>query len=133
MSAATPGTPTTAPGDREDAAVSAAAVLRRQCVCQEDPDNGPCECAAPITREQIGRLRVYAAQHPERAVIRSELADEWMSALLDFLPPGTDGEDRVLAWMGAPYALPPAADLRSAADLGTLLDLLGASPAAAMS
>jgi hypothetical protein len=123
----------TVPGDQEDAAVSAAAALRRQCVCREDPGNGPCECAVPVTREQVGRLRAYAAQHPERAVIRSELAEKWMSALLDFLPPGADGEDRVLAWMADPYALPPAAGLRSSADLGTLLDLLEAPPAAAMS
>jgi hypothetical protein len=122
-----------APGDREDAAVSAVAALRPHCVCQEEPDNGPCECAVPFTREQVGRLRTYAAQHPERAIILSELAEEWMSALLDFLPPGKDGEDPVLAWMSAPYALPPDADLRSAADLGTLLDQLGAPPATAMS
>lgn len=123
----------TAPSGREDPAVGTAAALRRQCVCQEDPDNGACECAVPITREQVGRLRAYAAEHPERAIILSELAGEWMSALLDFLPPGADGEERLLAWMNDPYALPPAADLRSSPDLGTLLDLLGASPAAAMS
>lgn len=52
-----------------------------------------------------------------------------MSALLACLPPAED-EDRVLAWMRAPYALPLAASLRSSADLGTLLDMLGA-PAAA--
>jgi hypothetical protein len=121
------------PGDREDAAVSTVATLRRQCVCQEDPDNGPCECAVPFTREQVGRLRAYAAQHPERAIILSELTEEWMSALLDFLPPGKDGEDPVLAWMRDPCALPPAAGLQSAANLGTLLDLLGAPPGAAMS
>lgn len=53
-----------------------------------------------------------------------------MSALADFLPPGPDEEDRVLAWMSAPCALPPDADLRSSADLGELLDMLGAPPAA---
>jgi anti-sigma regulatory factor (Ser/Thr protein kinase) len=123
----------TAPGDREDAAVRAACPGRRQCICQEDPGNGPCECALPVTREQVGRLRAYASQHPERAFIMSELAGEWMSALVDFLPPGTDGEDPVLAWMSAPCTLPPAADLRASADLEALLDMLDAPPAAALS
>jgi hypothetical protein len=56
-----------------------------------------------------------------------------MSALPGCLPPGEDGEDRVLAWLRDPRALPPSAGLRSAADLGTLLDTLGAPPAAALS
>jgi hypothetical protein len=115
----------TAPESRE------AADLRRQCICQEAPGNRPCACPRPVTREQAGWLRAYSAGHPERAVIMSELTGEWMSALTAFLPPGEDSEDRVLAWMGDPYELPPAADLRSSADLGTLLDMLGASPAAA--
>lgn len=123
----------TVPGDREDAAVRAAGTARRQCICQEDPDNGPCACPAPVTREQIGRLRAYAGQHPERAFIMSELAGEWMCALVDCLPPGTDGEDRVLAWMSDPYTLPSAADLRSSADLEALLDMLDAPPAALLS
>jgi len=84
----------------------------------------------PVTREQVGRLHAYADQHPERAFIMSELEGAWMSALADFLPPGPDEEDRVLAWMSAPCALPPDADLRSSADLGELLDMLGAPPAA---
>jgi hypothetical protein len=67
------------------------------------------------------------------AVIMSELTGEWMSALLACLPPAEDDEERVLAWMRAPYALPLAADLRSSADLGTLLDMLGAPSTAVMS
>jgi hypothetical protein len=126
-------TSTTAPGDRESTAVSAAAAVRRQCICQEDPGNGPCACAAPVTREQVGRLRAYAAQHPERAFIVSEPVGAWMSALADFLPPGATDSERVLAWLSAPYALPPAAGLRSSASLGDLLDMLGALPPAEMS
>jgi hypothetical protein len=87
----------------------------------------------PVTREQAGRLRAYAGQHPEWAFIMSELEGAWMSALRDFLPPGGDDEDRVLAWMNDPRALSPAADLRSSADLDELLDMLGAAPAAAQS
>jgi hypothetical protein len=126
-------TSTTAPGDEEQAAISAASAARARCVCQEEDDAGPCACAVPVTREQAGRLRAYAGQHPERAFIMSELASAWMSALADFLPPGDGDEDRVLAWMSAPYALPPAAGLRSSADLGELLDMLGAPPAAVLS
>jgi hypothetical protein len=122
-------TRTTAPGDREAAEVSAAAV-RRQCICQEYRGNGPCACALPVTREHVAWLRSYTAQHPERVIIMSETEGAWMSALVDFLPPGADDEERVLAWMTAPRALPPAADLRSSASLGELLDMLGASPPA---
>ncbi len=128
-----PVTHPTTPQSREQAAVTAASATRARCICQEAPDNGPCTCPLPVTREQVGRLRAYAAQHPERAIIMSELAGQWMSALLDSLPPAPDGEDRVLAWMHDPYTLPPAADLQAAADLGELLDTLGAPPAAAMS
>ena len=53
-----------------------------------------------------------------------------MSALADFLPPGADDEERVLAWMTAPRALPPAADLRASASLEELLGILGALPPA---
>jgi hypothetical protein len=115
-------TSTTTPGDREQAALAA----RQQCICQEDPGNGPCDCALPVTREQAGRLHAYASQHPERVVIMSELQGGWISALVDFLPPAPPGEDRIVAWMRDPRALPPAAGLRSSADLGELLDLLGA-------
>jgi hypothetical protein len=120
----------TTPDNREDAAIIAA---RAQCICQEDPGNGPCQCPQPIPREQVGRLRAYAAKHPERAVIMSEITGEWMTALVDHLPPGTDAEDRVLAWLHDPCDLPEAADVRTSADLGELLDTLGAPPAAAMS
>lgn len=119
-------TSTTAPGDRDAAAISAANAARRQCVCQEDPANGPCACALPVTREEVGWLRAYAVQHPERVIILSETEGAWMSALLDFLPSGADDAERVLAWMSAPYALPPAAGLRSSTSLGELLDMLGA-------
>jgi hypothetical protein len=126
-------TSTTAPGDREAAAVSAAAALRQQCICQEDPANGPCACTQPVTREHVGWLRAYAAQHPERVIILSEAESTWMSALLDFLPPGASAPERVLAWMRAPCDLPPAAELRSSVSLGELLDMLGAPPPAVMS
>jgi hypothetical protein len=121
------------PGSPEDIAVQLSAAARQQCICQEEPDSGPCEHAAPFTREQLGRLRAYAEGHPERAFIMSEITGEWMSALTAFLPPGANVEDRVLAWMGAPYALPVAAGLRASASLGDLLDLLSAPPVAALS
>jgi hypothetical protein len=120
------------PASPEGTAVQLSAAARRQCICQEDPDDGPCEHAAPVTREQVARLRAYATAHPERAFIMSEITGEWLSALADFLPPGADAEDRVLAWMRAPDELPPAADLRASADLAALLDKLGAPPAAEM-
>jgi hypothetical protein len=101
----------TAPASREGAAVTAAGAARARCICEEDPDNGLCAHTVPISREQVGRLRAYAAQHPERAFIMSELTGEWMTALTNLLPEGADGEDRVLAWMRAPYALPPAAGM----------------------
>jgi hypothetical protein len=121
-------TSTTAPGDREQAAVTAA---RARCICQETPGDAPCDCALPVTREQASRLHAYASQHPERVVIMSEPQGEWMSALLDSLPPAPAGEDPILMWMSDPSDLPPAAGLRSSADLGELLDLLGAPPAPA--
>jgi hypothetical protein len=119
-------TSTTASGDRQ-AAATAASAMRGQCICQEDPGNGPCACAQPVTREHVAWLRAYAAQHPERVIILSEAEGEWMSALTDHLPPGADDAERVLAWMSAPRALPPAADLRSSTSLGELLDMLGAT------
>jgi hypothetical protein len=114
-------------GNREQAT----SAYRQQCICQEDPGNEPCSCALPVTREQADRLHAYATQHPERVVIMSEPRGEWISALRDFLPPAPAVEDRVTVWMSNPCALPPAADLRSSADLGELLDLLGAPPARA--
>jgi hypothetical protein len=121
------------PGSPEDIAVQLSAAARRQCICQEEPDSGPCTHAAPITREQLGRLHAYAESHPERAFIMSEITGEWMSALTDFLPSGADAEDRVLSWMGDPYALPTAARLRASASLGELLDMLSAPPVSALS
>lgn len=47
-----------------------------------------------------------------------------------FLP---ESEDPILAWLQAPFDIPPATDLHHACDLGTLLDMLGAPPAAALS
>jgi hypothetical protein len=79
--------------------------------------------APPVTREQVGRLLAYQAQRPGRAVICSELAGHWMAALSVFLPAG---DNPVEAWMRDPFTLPPEADLRHAADLGDLLDMLGA-------
>lgn len=69
-----------APADRD------AAVLRRQCICQEDPANGPCARAQPVTRQHARWLRAYAARHPERVIIMSETTGTWMSALLAHLP-----------------------------------------------
>jgi hypothetical protein len=40
---------------------------------------------------------------------------------------------RELAWLQAPFDVPPEADLQHAVDLGTLLDVLGAPPAAVLS
>jgi hypothetical protein len=126
-------TPKAVPGDREDAAIRAASTTRRQCICREDGDSDGCECDVPVLREQVGRLTAYAVQHPERAFIYSEIAGEWMTALIAFLPSGADEEDRVAAWMADSYGLPADADLRHAVDLGELLDMLGAPSAAAMS
>jgi hypothetical protein len=99
-------------------------------VCQEENGAPPCQCAIPVTREQVGRLRAYQTQQHGRTLICSELACEWMAALTAFLPAG---EDPVMAWLLDPFALPPEADLRHSADLGDLLDMLDAPPAAALS
>lgn len=114
----------------ERSVVSAVGLSLRRCPCQEQKGAAPCTCASLVTREQVGRLRAYLAQQPGRAVICSELAGQWMAALSAFLPAG---ENPVEAWMRDPFALPPEADLRHAADLGELLDILGAPPAAALS
>jgi 8-oxo-dGTP diphosphatase len=114
----------------EHAAISAASLTRQRCLCQEEPGTPPCECAPPVTREQVGRLRAYQAQHPARTIICSELAGQWMAALSAFLPAAPDP---VEAWMRAPFALPPQADLRHAGDLDDLLDMLGAPAVAALS
>jgi 8-oxo-dGTP diphosphatase len=114
----------------EEAAISAAILTRQRCVCQEEEGAPPCECAPPVTREQIGRLLAYLAEHPGRTVICSELVGQWMAALSVFLPAGPDPLE---AWMRQPFALPPQADLLHADDLHDLLDKLGAPSAAALS
>lgn len=121
-------TATAIPGDKEQAVIGAAIAARRQCICQ-DEDGGPCVCGVPVTREQVGRLRAFAVRHPELAFIFSEVAGEWMSALRVFLPSGADDAGRAAAWMADPFGLPAGADLRHAADLGGLLDILGAARA----
>jgi hypothetical protein len=123
-------TSTTTPSNREQTATTAASAADAQCICQEDPSNGLCGCALPVTREQADRLRAYASEHPERVIIMSETEGAWMSALADFLPPSADVEERILAWMTAPRALSRGAELRSSGSLGELLDMLGASPPA---
>jgi len=114
----------------EQAVVSAVGLTRRRCVCQEEEEAAPCECAPPVTREQICRLRAYQARQPGRAVICSELSGQWMAALSVFLPAG---ENPVEMWMRDPFALLPEADLRYAVELDDLLDMLGAPSAAALS
>jgi hypothetical protein len=84
----------------------------------------------PVTREQVGRLRAYVALQPDRAVAYSKLADEWLAVLHSFLP---TSDDPILTWLQAPFDVPPTADLHHASDLGTLLDMLGAPPAAVLS
>jgi hypothetical protein len=113
----------------EQAVVSAASLSRRRCLCQEEEGAAPCECAPPVTREQVGRLRACLAQQPGRAVICSELTGQWMAALSAFLP---TAEDPVEAWMRDPFALPPKTDLQHATDLSELLEILGAPRAAAL-
>jgi hypothetical protein len=114
----------------EQAAIIMARLMRQQCVCQEEAAAPPCECAAPVTRAQIGRLRAYRALHPEREFVYSERAGEWLAALGASLPAD---DNAVTAWLLDPFALPPAADLHHAGDLGTLLDALDALPTATLS
>jgi hypothetical protein len=114
----------------ETAAITLAKVARQQCICQEEEGASPCDCAAPVTREQVGRLHAYLSLNSDRAVIYSEPACEWLAALSAHLP---DGEDPFEAWLLEPFNLPAAADLRHAGDLGELLDMLDAPAAAAMS
>jgi len=114
----------------EQTAIIRARQTRQQCICQEEADAPPCDCAGPVTREQIGRLRAYLSVHPDRAVIYSELASEWLAALHAFLP---ESEDPLEAWLCDPFDLSPAADLRHASDLGVLLDMLDAPTVAAIS
>lgn len=124
------GRPAATATPAEQAAVSEAALTRRRCVCQEEDGAPPCACPLPVTREQVGRLRAYRAQQHDRTVMCSELAGQWMAALTAFLPAS---ENPAEAWLLDPFALPPEADLRHSTDLGSLLDMLGAPPAAALS
>ena len=116
--------------DAETAAIVRANLVRKRCICQEEADAPPCDCAAPVTREQIGRLHAYLSLNSDRAVIYSESASEWLAALHAFLP---KSEDPFEAWLHEPFNVPQAADLRHAQDLGVLLDMLNAPPAAVMS
>jgi len=114
----------------EQTAVNVARFIRAQCICQEEADALACDCAAPVTRAQLGRVQAYLALHPERAVIYSELASEWLAALHAFLPASEDPLD---AWLEAPYGVPAEADLHHAGDLGALLDLVDAPSSASLS
>jgi hypothetical protein len=114
----------------ETTAIVQANLARQHCICQEEPDAPPCDCAVPVTREQIGRLRAYLSLHPDRAVIYSESASEWLAALQAFLP---ESEDPIEAWLNDPFNLPSAADLHHASDLRVLLDMLDAPAASVIS
>jgi hypothetical protein len=115
---------------QEQKIIALARSIREQCICQEEPDAPPCGCTPPVTRDQLGRLRAYLALNADRAVIYSELASVWLAALHEFLP---KSEDPFEAWLHEPFNVPEAADLHQAEDLGTLLDMLDAPAAAAMS
>ena len=114
----------------EQTAISLARLFRQQCICQEEAEALPCDCAAPVTREQIGRLHAYLSLNSDRTVIYSETANEWLAALSAHLP---ESEDPFEAWLQEPFNLPQTADLRHASDLGALLDMLDAPKVAAMS
>jgi hypothetical protein len=115
---------------REATAIAQANQARQRCICQEEVDAAPCDCAAQVTREQIERLQAYLSLNSDRAVIYSESVSEWLAALHAFLP---TSEDPFSAWLANPFNLPPAADLHHSTDLGKLLDMLGAPAAAVMS
>ena len=70
----------------EQAAIEAASAARDMCACQENDPGGPCDGSVPLPRSQAVRLRAYAAQHPERAIIYTELEGLWMAALHVSLP-----------------------------------------------
>jgi hypothetical protein len=122
------GTSMTSPA--EQTVVILARLIRAQCICQEEPGAVPCDCVAPVTRAQLGRVHAYLALHPERAVIYSELASEWLIALHAFLPVS---EDPLEAWLQEPFGVPVEADLHHAVDLGVLLDLVDAPSSASLS
>ena len=114
----------------EQTAIHLARLAYTQCICQEEAGALACDCLAPVTRAQLGRVQAYLALHPERAVIYSELAGEWLVALLAFLP---ESEVPLGAWLHEPFAVRPEADLRHASDLEVLLDLLDAPSSASLS
>ena len=116
--------------DAEAAAISVANLARKRCICQEEENAPPCDCAAPVTREQIGRLRIYLSLNSDRVVIYSECASEWLAALHAFLP---ESEDPFEAWLHEPFKVPSEADLHHATNLGVLLDMLGAPSVAVFS
>jgi hypothetical protein len=115
---------------REITAIGLANQARQRCICLEEGGVTACACPAPVTRDQVGRLRAYGALHPERAVIYSEVAGAWLAALHAFFP---ESDDPVLSWLLDPFTLPAEADLRHAGSLDALLDLLGAPPVSVMS
>jgi hypothetical protein len=115
---------------REITAIVLSNQARQRCICLEEDGVTDCVCPAPITRDQVGRLNAYVSLHPERAIIYSEMEDEWLAALHACFP---ESEDPILAWLLEPFALPAEADLQHASDLDALLDLLGAPPVSAMS
>ena len=115
---------------REITAIDLANQVRRRCICLEGADTTVCECPVPITREQVGRLNAYVSLHPERAIIYSEVADEWLAALHAFFP---ESDNPILAWLLEPFGLPAEADLQHASSLDALLDTLGAPPVSVMS
>ena len=114
----------------EQTAIHLARLAYTQCICQEEAGALACDCLAPVTRAQLGRVQAYLALHPERAVIYSELAGEWLVALQAFLP---ESEDPLAAWLHEPFAVRPEADLRHAIDLEVLLNLLDAPSSASLS
>jgi hypothetical protein len=124
------GSRTSMTSPSEQTVVILARFIRAQCICQEEPGAVPCDCDAPVTRAQLGRVHAYLALHPERAVIYSELASEWLVALHAFL---SASEDPLEAWLQDPFGVPAEADLHHAVDLGTLLDLIDAPSSASLS
>jgi hypothetical protein len=115
---------------REIMAIDLANQVRQRCICLEAGDTTVCECPEPITREQVGRLNAYASLHPERAIIYSELTDEWLAALHACFP---ESDDPILAWLLEPFGLPAEADLQHASSLDALLDMLGAPSVSTLS
>jgi len=116
--------------NREAIVLARAKQTRERCICQEEPNASPCDCEPPVTREQMGRLHAYLALHPERGVIYSELVGEWLAVLHAHLPVSKNPTE---AWLNDPLNVPTEGELCRSIDLGALLDLLGAPPAATIS